>query len=120
MIDQSMADNHHKRSSTSAHRSLIDLRAGPRLPPWVSFDDLQQQRHTRSDIREREDARLYRMTADRGSSTSKGSDSTNSLHENMMQREVEEYREQVLRVYPDMEFDGSAGLGGRSCCCLVM
>jgi hypothetical protein len=37
-----------------------------------------------------------------------------------MRREVEEYKAQVLRVYPDMEFDGEAGKGGRECACNVM
>jgi hypothetical protein len=116
-----MVDNHYKQPlPTSGRQPHIDAHAGPRPPPWVSFDDLEQQRQTRSDIREREDARLYRIAAGRGAASSKGSDSTNSLPENPMRREVEEYREQVLRVYPDMEFDGTAGLGGRSCCCVVM
>jgi hypothetical protein len=35
-------------------------------------------------------------------------------------REVQEYRQQIRRVYPDMEFDGEAGSGGRGCCCNVM
>jgi hypothetical protein len=34
--------------------------------------------------------------------------------------EVKEYREQIRRVYPDMEFDGNSGSGGRGWCCNVM
>jgi hypothetical protein len=36
-------------------------------------------------------------------------------------REVEQYREQILGVYPDMEFNRDNGLGDpRWCCCVVM
>jgi hypothetical protein len=94
---------------------------GPRPPPWGSHDDLELKRQTRSDAREREEARKYRLTTDSGSLDYKGSESTQSLPENALRREVEEYRQQVLRLYPDLEFDGSAGQGGRSCCwCVVM
>lgn len=97
------------------------LSPGPRPPPWGSHDNLKLQRITRSGAREREDARKYRLTADSGSSTYKGSESTESLRENTMRREVEEYREQVLRLYPDLEFDVNTGKVGRSCCwCVVM
>jgi hypothetical protein len=88
---------------------------GPRPPPWGSIDELQVQRQSRSEARERHDARKYRMSLG-----SKGSSSTESLRGAEMRREVEEYKAQVLRVYPDMEFDGEAGKGGRECACNVM
>jgi hypothetical protein len=97
---------------------------GPRPPPWISLSTLQAQQQTRSDVRERLDARKYRMHLDSRSLVSKGSSSTESLNlrTEEMKREVEEYRMQVLRVYPDMEFDGRAGKGGREgcCACIVM
>jgi hypothetical protein len=120
-------DNEYSRSNYYVHQPLLPpyldthTSPGPRPPPWGSHDDLELKRQTRSDAREREDARKYRLTADSGSSDYKGSDSTVSLPENPLRREVEEYREQVLRLYPDLEFDGSAGQDGRSCCfCMVM
>jgi hypothetical protein len=88
---------------------------GPRSPPWGSYEDLEMQRRDRGDEREREDARQFRLRA----STGKNLD----LKESLVRREVEGYREQVLMVYPDMAFDGSAAerAKGRDCCwCCVM
>ncbi|KAH4184571.1 hypothetical protein HBI81_242680 [Parastagonospora nodorum] len=90
---------------------------GPRPPPWGSSDNLELRRQTRSDAREREDARILR---DSGSSFYKSSDSTESMRENTMRREVEEYREQVLRLYPDLEFDGKKNEEGGCCWCLCV
>jgi hypothetical protein len=46
--------------------------------------------------------------------------STDSLGKDPL-REVEEYREQILGVYPDMEFNDEAGRGDRRwCCCVLM
>lgn len=90
---------------------------GPRPPPWGSSDNLELRRQTRSDAREREDARKMR---DSGSSIYKSSDSTESVRENTMRREVEEYREQVLRLYPDLEFDGKKNEEGGCCWCLCV
>ncbi|KAF1919150.1 hypothetical protein BDU57DRAFT_536163 [Ampelomyces quisqualis] len=120
--DHSIRDNYFAPLSLSSNLvAKVDTQLGPRPPPWGSTDNLEMRRQTRSDAREREDARKYRLTADSGSSLYKGSDSTDSLRENTMRREVEEYREQVLRIYPDMEFNGRAGEGGRRrCCCVVM
>jgi hypothetical protein len=100
--------------------SFADTQAGPRPPPWGSYENLELQRRDRGDAREREDARRFRFTTDSGSSISKGSDSTSGSRENVARREVQDYREQVLRLYPEMEFDGTAGKGARNCCCAVM
>jgi hypothetical protein len=76
------------------------------------------QRRCRGDTRERDDTRKYRDSA---SSIHKGLQATESSGPEIMRREVSEYREQVLRLYPDMEFDGRAGEGEREwCCCGVM
>ncbi|KAH7402348.1 hypothetical protein DE146DRAFT_610260 [Phaeosphaeria sp. MPI-PUGE-AT-0046c] len=109
---------HHSPSLSS--RSHTGAQTGPRPPPWGSSDNLDLRRQTRNEAREREEARRYRRIVDSGSSIYKGSESTDSLCRNAMKREVEEYREQVLQLYPDMAFDGSAGKGGRSCYCVVM
>jgi hypothetical protein len=118
------ARNTHRTSSSplTSFPPFNDSHPGPRPPPWGSYDNLELQRRDRADAREREEARKFRFHADSASSVSKGSsDSSPSLCGNTMRREVEEYREQVLRVYPDMGFDGSAGKGGRSCVwCVVM
>jgi hypothetical protein len=119
--DQPSTDTYFFAPQPSSTPAKVDTQAGPRPPPWVSTDNLEMRRQMRSDAREREDARKYRLTTDSGSSTYKGSDSTDSLRENTMRREVEEYREQVLRIYPDLEFDGRAGEGRRRrWCCVVM
>jgi hypothetical protein len=106
-------------SSSETHRLVRPISSsytdGPRPPPWGSIDALRVQRESRSEARERHDARKYRMSLG-----SKGSSSTESLRSEEMRREVEEYRVQVLKVYPDMEFDGAAGKGGRECACVVM
>lgn len=91
--------------------------SGPRPPPWGSSDNLELRRQTRSNAREREDARKMR---DSGCSIYKSSDSTESVRENTMRREVEEYREQVLRLYPDLEFDGEKNEEGGCCWCLCV
>ncbi|KAL5116872.1 hypothetical protein ACEQ8H_005224 [Pleosporales sp. CAS-2024a] len=95
---------------------------GPRPPPWGSSDNLELHRQTRHNSRDREEARRLRHSA--SSSMYKALVlSTDTLPHEVMKREVDEYREQVLRVYPDMEFDGSAKEGGRTCfrwLCVVM
>lgn len=105
-------------------RPLSESRAGPRPPPWRSYEDLEMQRRTRSEIREREDVRKYRMTLDATSSSSvcKASGSLNSFGESPMRREVEEFRVQVLSIYPDLKFDESGRKEEREwrCCCVVM
>jgi hypothetical protein len=95
---------------------------GPRPPPWISYDTLETKRQSRSDARERLDARRYRMHVDSRSVGFKDSSSSESLRGEEMRREVEEYKMQVLKVYPEMVFDGSAGRGGREgcCSCIVM
>jgi hypothetical protein len=69
------------------------------------------------DARERDQARKFRSAV---TSQSRSEGSTDSFGQEKMKKEVEEYKEQVMSVYPDMAFDGSAGKGGRSCCCVVM
>jgi hypothetical protein len=90
--------------------------AGPRPPPWGSYEDLEMQRRDRGDAREREDARQFPIRA----VTGKNSDSTESL----VRMEIEGYREQARMVYPDMAFDGLAAERTKEkdfCwCCVVM
>jgi hypothetical protein len=104
-------------SAPSPHSST-DIQNGPRPPPWGSYEELEIQRRQRGDARERAKIRANRLTAD-SASTYQKSLSTDSLSESPS-REVEEYREQILGVYPDMEFNGDAGRGDRGWCCCVM
>jgi len=77
-------------------------------------------RRQRGDARKRADAALLRSQES----------SVSSLHPKYMlgdgpgtktiRQEIEAYREQVLQVYPDMNFDGKAGKDGRECWCVVM
>lgn len=107
-----------KNAAPLSHSS-IDIQNGPRPPPWGSYKDLEIQRRQRGDARERAKVRGSRLTAD-SSSIYQKSISTNSLGKDPS-REVEEYREQILGVYPDMEFNGEAGRGDRGwCCCVLM
>lgn len=107
-------------TSTPSLDASVDTQAGPRPPPWGSYDVLEMQRSIRGDARERADARNLRSRADTGFSMHNGSV---SAEEESLRREVEEYREQVLRLYPDLKFDGTAGDGVRKdgwCCCVIM
>lgn len=90
---------------------------GPRQPPWGGLEDLEERREKRGDARERDEAYKFRRATLSQQSTA---GSTDSFGTEKMKREVEEYKEQVMSVYPDMAFDGNAGKGGRSCCCAVM
>lgn len=96
---------------------IAEPQTGPRQPPWGSLEDLEEQREKRMDARERDQAKQFRSTT-LSQATTVGS--TDSFGKEKMKREVEEYKEQVMSVYPDMAFDGNAGKGGRSCCCAVM
>ncbi|XPS81335.1 hypothetical protein M3J07_013299 [Ascochyta lentis] len=96
---------------------VAEPQTGPRQPPWGSLEDLEEQREKRGDARERDQAKQFRY-ATLSQATTVGS--TDSFGKEKMKKEVEEYKEQVMSVYPDMAFDGNAGKGGRSCCCLVM
>ncbi len=99
--------------------SSTDIQNGPRPPPWGSYEDLAIQRRQRGDARERAQIRANRLTTD-STSVYQKSISTDSLGKDPL-REVEEYREQILGVYPDMEFNGEAGRGDRRwCCCVLM
>lgn len=95
---------------------------GPRQPPWGSLEDLDLRREMRGDARERDQAAQFRA-ATLSQATTVGGVATRSVFEGLgeeMRKEVQEYREAVVGVYPDMEFDGSAGKGGRGRCCVVM
>ena len=92
-------------------------RAGPRQPPWGSLGNLEVQREKRLDARERDQAKQFRAAALSEATTLA---ETDVYGKDRMKKEVEDYREQVVSVYPDMAFDGSAGKGGRGCCCVVM
>jgi hypothetical protein len=124
--------NYNPRLSTSKaqYRGLASLprplpsslriaqpQAGPRQPPWGSLGHLEEQRERRLDARERDQAKQFRTAALSEATTLA---ETDVYGKDRMKKEVEEYREQVVSVYPDMAFDGSAGKGGRGCCCIVM
>jgi hypothetical protein len=109
----------HLVNPAPSFHSSTDIQSGPRPPPWGSYEDLEIQRRQRGDARERAKIRANRLTADSSSMYQK-SISTDSLGKDPS-REVEEYREQILGVYPDMEFNGEAGRGDRGwCCCILM
>jgi hypothetical protein len=98
---------------------VAEPQTGPRRPPWGSLGDLEEQRGKRVDKRERDQAKLFRAQTLSEATTVLGS--TDSFGKEAMKKEVEGYRKQVVSVYPDMAFDGTAGKGGRrSCCCVVM
>ncbi|KAH6633569.1 hypothetical protein C7974DRAFT_174519 [Boeremia exigua] len=124
--------NYNPRLSTSKaqYRGLASLppplpspprgaesQAGPRQPPWGSLDNLEVRREKRGDARERDQVKQFRA-ATLSEATTLGS--TDSFGREKMKREVEDYKEQVMSVYPDMAFDGSAGKEGRRCRCAVM
>lgn len=112
-------DYYNLKSQTESFNSFTEAQLGPRPPPWGSYDNLEMQRRSRGDLREREEARKYRMIMDGSSTVSLHitSGSEDGFIKNPWRREVEEYREQVLHLYPDMEFDGTAGNGGRMWWC---
>ncbi len=110
--------------------SSSNRRRGPRPPPWGSYESLEMQRWQRCKFRDRA---LYRshqrnihnqITANSSNIGSFGHEfqSADSLCENPMKREVQMYKEQVLSMYPDMEFEENAGAGMGRCyyCCVVM
>ncbi|KAF3006597.1 hypothetical protein E8E13_007168 [Curvularia kusanoi] len=116
--------NYNPRLSTSKaqYRGLASLprplpsslriaqpQTGPRQPPWGSLGDLEEQREKRVDARERDQAKQFRAATLSEATTLA---STDSFGKDRMKKEVEEYREQVMSVYPDMTFDGNAD--GRS------
>lgn len=96
---------------------------GPRCPPWGSLANLDSQREIRLDARERDQARQFRAATLSEATTltsSTGGVDGYGKEKVKVKKEVDEFREQVTSVYPDMAFDGNAGKGGRSCCCVVM
>ncbi|EUC31948.1 hypothetical protein COCCADRAFT_99990 [Bipolaris zeicola 26-R-13] len=99
--------------------SSTDLQNGPRPPPWGTYDDLALQRRQRNERR----GRTYNTPVTIVQGTTLTHQQTLSVVDGGegLSREVNEYREQILRVYPDMAFDGHAGEGGREFrCCVVM
>ncbi|KAH7070503.1 hypothetical protein BKA63DRAFT_77997 [Paraphoma chrysanthemicola] len=112
------------KTTAESFDGSVETRLGPRAPPWGSYDNLEMQRRNRGDLREREETRKYRMALRGGSfvSLNKMSGSERSFNHTPLRREVEDYREQVLHLYPDLDFDGTASRGGRRCClaCVVM
>jgi hypothetical protein len=104
-------------------------RYGPRQPPWGSLDGLSVQREKRHDVREREQAWVFRALREKRERQEEEEEgwrrvgaaaAVDGIEAVAMKAEVEGYRAQIVRVYPDMVFDGSAGKGGRACCCAVM
>ena len=131
-LERCSNSNYNPRLSTSKaqYRGLASLprplpsslriaqpQAGPRQPPWGSLGHLEEQRERRLDARERNQAKQFRTAALSEATTLA---ETDVYGKDRMKKEVEEYREQAVSVYPDMAFDGSAGKGGRGCCCVVM
>ncbi|EOA90101.1 uncharacterized protein SETTUDRAFT_36754 [Exserohilum turcica Et28A] len=114
------------RHPAPSFHSYLETHNGPRPPPWGSYDTLALQRRERSAYRERAQHLVDRFAADTMTTTTPfypKSLSTHSLHTDPS-REVQEYREQILSVYPDMAFSGDkggeTGARTRACCCLVM
>lgn len=107
--------NPDSRSVTQCiNQSSATLQVGPRSPPWGSYHTLEMQRRQRGETRERTQALMYR----RLQSTQRLDD--DGYGKSRMRREVDEYREQVLGVYPDMEFNREAGKSGVEYCCILM
>lgn len=135
-LGRSSNPNYNPRLSTSKaqYRGLASLprplpsslrvaqpQTGPRRPPWGSLADLDLQREIRVDARDRDHAREFRAKTLSEATTLGSTGDVDGFGKEKMKREVEEYKEQVMSVYPDMAFDGNAGKGGRrSCCCVVM
>ena len=105
-------------ATTPSFRSSLDISKGPRPPPWGSYDNLELQRRQRSEARASVQTHGVRSTTD-SALTYQKSHSTDSLGKGPA-RAIEEYREQILGVYPDMAFDGEASKGERGCCCCVL
>ena len=117
--DSSLQPVHFLANPAPSFHSSSDIQNGPRPPPWGSYEDLEIQRRQRGDARERTNVQLNRLTADSASMYQK-SISSESVGK-VPSREVEQYREQILGVYPDMEFNRDDGLGDPMwCCCVVM
>ncbi|USP78532.1 hypothetical protein yc1106_05806 [Curvularia clavata] len=96
-----------------------DVQNGPRPPPWGSDDDLALQRRIRSMLREQAQNPAG-DTAPASMSAYQKLHSSKHLSEDLS-REVEEYRQQILSVYPDMTLDGNADQDKGGCvCCVVM
>lgn len=90
---------------------------GPRPPPWGSYELLERQRRRRSQGRGSGRGRSEPVSPIQASLQS----SPATMREDVLRREVEEYREQVLRVYPEMKFDGGRDRAeGRCYCCVVL
>lgn len=96
---------------------ITDPHPGPRQPPWGSLEALASQREKRVDARERDQARQLRAAPLSQATTLRDEE---GAAKEVLRREVEGFKEQVMSVYPDMAFDGTAGRGGRRCCCVVM
>lgn len=97
-----------------------DSKCGPRPPPWGSIETLEVARRERGDARKRADTVALRGRQKIAPSRDLQSALGQSAGTSHLRKEIEAYREQVLRVYPDMKFDGEAGKGGRECWCVVM
>lgn len=96
-------------------------RLGPRSPPWKSLEKLQEERKHRSDARERADISIHRNDPDTSASLKSKNGSTDDLGNLMMRREVEDYRNQVLKLYPDITFESRAAYDDKGCCsCTIM
>lgn len=111
---------HNDMTPPTPSRSLessVNTQGGPRPPPWGTYESLEMQRRQRGDFRERAQARLYRNQLDGRPLLYRGYVSTDNVGKDAMRREVEEYRELVLGLYPDLEFDDEAGTGRRACFC---
>ncbi|KAF2249065.1 hypothetical protein BU26DRAFT_594753 [Trematosphaeria pertusa] len=109
------------RSSPSlSPRALYDTTRlkpyGPRQPPWGSSEDLELQRRSRTDVRARDDDIRERISAKslRLLQARQGTSGKKRM------TEVEELREQIYEVYPDMTFEGDGDEEGCCCCCVVM
>lgn len=93
-----------------------DIQNGPRPPPWGSDNDLELHRRIRRELRDR----AQNFADDAPALTYQKLHGTERLSEGLS-REVEECRQQILSVYPDMPLYANVGedKGGCTCCVVI-
>lgn len=92
---------------------------GPRPPPWGSFEELARVRRMRIDDRASDYALSNRFEADKRRLTRVRQNEVEDIKSGKRRTEVDELRDLVSDIYPDMTFEGEERRGCR-CCCLVM
>lgn len=106
--------------SSKSFCSSVVVQAGPRAPPWGSYDKLESQRRQRGNTREQSRVMLELSDMDSSSMLLEKSQSSQNPGQGLMRREVEDYRHAVLAVYPDMTFEEDVRYGESECCCCIV